>query len=246
MGNSASKLNCRGHADKAYDSRHPIPHPSQLHAVRRHADNESDSLCLMRRSFAPPRVRLELINNECTRVISHAESEPNDLKTCTICLDDIPDPVFEGFCGHSFCHECMKRLIIGATNNEQLYPARCCDNIVPITVAKRVLTYSEYRYFIKKANEWETKTKDRIYCANRPCSEFIPSSHIKDQVGLCKKCNKETHLPCRSLAHPGIDCPMDSELEKVLEIAESQKWKRCPVCRTMVERVQGCNHITCA
>jgi len=29
------------------------------------------------------------------------------------------------------------------------------------------------------------------------------------------------------------------------ELAKKQKWKRCPKCGTMVERTEGCNHMTC-
>ena len=51
---------------------------------------------------------------------------------------------------------------------------------------------------------------------------------------------------CKRAAHPlGQDCPDDAELEAVLKMGERSGWRRCYKCRTLVELVQGCTHITC-
>lgn len=162
---------------------------------------------------------------------------------CVSCLERCDTILAVGKCGHEYCLDCTRQMFLGAIRDEELYPPRCCGNVLPPGVAMRVLNYQELRDFSERALEWTAK--DRVYCADPTCSTFIPVFAIKDEHGTCPKCRQQTHLPCRSLIHPGVDCPMDENLPAVLEIAEAEGWKRCPHCRTMVELLRGCNHMTC-
>ncbi|KAJ5481856.1 hypothetical protein N7475_000668 [Penicillium sp. IBT 31633x] len=167
----------------------------------------------------------------------------NFMKECASCLEKFESTMFKSPCGHEFCRDCTKEMFLGAIKDEELYPPRCCGNIVPPGIALKVLSYEELQSFSERALEWTAK--DRLYCADSTCSKFIPPFAIKDQHGTCPECHQETHLSCRSLAHPGVDCPMDGNLHVVLEMAATENWKRCFNCRTMVELHHGCNHITC-
>lgn len=164
-------------------------------------------------------------------------------RVCVSCLERCDSILFIGRCGHEFCLDCARRMFLGAIQDEELYPPRCCGNVVPPGVALRVLNYKELRDFSERALEWTAK--DRVYCADPTCSKFIPPFAIEGDHGTCSECHQQTHLPCRSLVHIGIDCPMDETLPIVLGMGEAEGWKRCPNCRTMVELQQGCNHITC-
>lgn len=162
---------------------------------------------------------------------------------CVSCLEKCNTAMFVGSCGHGFCHDCTRQMFLGATKDEELYPPRCCGNIVPPGLAMRVLNYEELRAFSERALEWTAK--DRLYCAEPTCSKFIPPFAIHNEHGTCSECHQQTHLPCRSFAHPGVDCPMDDALQGVLAMADAENWTRCFNCRTMVELQHGCNHITC-
>lgn len=172
---------------------------------------------------------------------SHRPATPR--MACVSCLENCDTMLFVGQCGHEFCLDCTRTMFLGSIKDEELYPPRCCGHVVPPGIALQVLNYQELRDFSERALEWTAK--DRVYCADPTCSKFIPPFAIKDDLGTCPQCHQQTHLPCRSLMHPGVDCPMDENLPMVLGIAEGEGWKRCPHCRTMVELGQGCNHITC-
>ena len=146
-------------------------------------------------------------------------------------------------CGHNYCRDCNRQMFLGAIKDEELYPPRCCGRIVPPGTALRILNYHELRAFCERGIEYSTN--DRVYCAEPTCSKFIPPFNIEDDHGTCPECFQKTHLPCRSFAHPGVDCPMDDKLQNVLAMADAENWKRCSNCRTMVELQHGCNHITC-
>lgn len=66
----------------------------------------------------------------------------------------------------------MKQLFLGATKDEELYPPRCCGNVVPPGLALRLLSYKELRDFSESALEWTAK--DRLYCAEPTCSKLSP------------------------------------------------------------------------
>ncbi|KAJ5710901.1 hypothetical protein N7488_005057 [Penicillium malachiteum] len=162
---------------------------------------------------------------------------------CGSCLERFHDPGFTSACGHEFCLNCVRQMFLGAIKDEELYPPRCCGHVVPPGIALRVLQYGELSAFGERAIEWTAK--DRLYCADPTCSKFIPPFAITDEIGTCPSCDKQTHLTCRSFAHPETDCPLDDVLHDVLKMAEEESWKRCFHCRTMVELHRGCNHITC-
>ncbi|KAJ6021268.1 hypothetical protein N7540_006772 [Penicillium herquei] len=179
--------------------------------------------------------------------IGESSSRPTQMhsrtKKCVSCLEEFHDSVFESSCGHEFCLDCVRQMFLGAIKDEELYPPRCCGEVMPPGIALRVLQYGELSAFSERAIEWTAK--DRLYCAEATCSKFIPPFAIKDEIGICPSCGQSTHLTCRSFAHPGVDCPMDNALHDVLQIAENENWKRCFHCRNMVELQHGCNHITC-
>jgi hypothetical protein len=170
----------------------------------------------------------------------HAATSPQ----CVSCLDRVPGlQTFESQCGHIYCNACMKQLFLNATKDEDLYPPRCCGNVIPAGVALRLLSYKELTAFSAKGVE--CATIDRIYCADSTCSTFIPAWRITNEAANCPTCGKTTHTLCKSLEHPEQDCPSDEPLQQVLNLGESEGWRRCFNCRSMVELGQGCNHMTC-
>lgn len=166
-------------------------------------------------------------------------------RTCAACLDPDESTLATHSCGHYYCHKCFKEILIGAMKDEERYPPRCCGRNIPIGVSGPiVLSQQEYRDYKARSIEWDTK--DRLYCADPKCAQFIPPSNIKSETGFCKRCKKETHVICRLLSHQkGIDCPKDTALQEVISLAKSNKWQRCTECGAMVERWGGCHHMSC-
>ncbi|KAH8695674.1 hypothetical protein BGW36DRAFT_299454 [Talaromyces proteolyticus] len=161
---------------------------------------------------------------------------------CGSCLED-KEAFYRSSCGHEYCHDCTRQLFLGAIKDEELYPPRCCGRVIPPGITLRILAYHELRAFSERAIEYSSK--DRVYCAEPTCSKFIPPFAVRDEHGTCPECQQRTHLPCRALAHPGVDCPLDNTLQNVLAMANTENWMRCFNCRTLVELQHGCNHITC-
>lgn len=163
-------------------------------------------------------------------------------RSCDSCLEQ-RQILLVNSCDHAYCYDCVRELCLGAIRDEELYPPRCCAQPFPPPTANQVLDHHELEAFTQK--ESEHTAENRMYCAEPGCSTFIPQSAIQSDAGTCPECQKETHLPCRSLSHPGVDCPLDTTLQTVLSMASAQGWQRCYNCRAMVELNVGCNHISC-
>lgn len=177
---------------------------------------------------------------EMSTSASHSHTFPQ----CVSCLEQVQvSQTFSSPCGHVYCNTCIKQLFLNATKDEDLYPPRCCGNVIPAGIALRLLSYKELTAFSAKGVE--CAAIDRVYCADFTCSTFIPPWLITGESANCPSCDKTTHTLCKSLDHPDQDCPSDEQLQEVLNLGELEGWRRCFNCRTMVELGQGCNHMTC-
>lgn len=115
---------------------------------------------------------------------------------------------------------------------------------------KSVLTKDEQHAFMESVLQFSTPWESRIFCPNPACGEFIPRRGKIDPKHpfevVCRKCRSKACSTCKRAAHAfGQDCPADWELDAVLQMGERSGWRRCYKCRTLVELMQGCSHITC-
>lgn len=153
-------------------------------------------------------------------------------------------------CLHHYCSGCLRVLISQAQADERRMPPRCCNKAIPGSIIKTVLTREEQRSFMKSVQEFSTPWKERIYCPMVNCGEFIPKPVQVDEKNpfevFCPKCRTRVCTTCKQRAHHvGKDCPQDWALEAVLRMGKNAGWRRCYKCRSLVELVQGCSHITC-
>ncbi|KAI9751888.1 MAG: hypothetical protein M4579_005845 [Chaenotheca gracillima] len=171
---------------------------------------------------------------------------------CVCCRDEFESPKALRFlpCAHLYCEPCLHVLIEQAIRDESLMPPRCCNRPLPGSLVKAILARDEQQQFIKKVLQYATPWEDRIFCPNTNCREFIPKKTKVDPKRpsevVCKRCKLGVCKHCKREAHPaGQDCPADWELDAVLQMGETQGWRRCYKCRALVELTSGCVHMTC-
>lgn len=161
-------------------------------------------------------------------------------RACVSCGDDI-----EFFdlarvpCGHEYCRPCLQELFRLAMGDDSLFPPRCCRQHITLGAIRMWLDKElAIAFYMKKM---ELDTPNRTYCSNKACSEFIRADRIAHDVATCAKCATRTCTMCKGAAHRG-DCPNDTALQQVLDVAEANKWQRCYSCFRVVELAMGCNH----
>lgn len=125
-----------------------------------------------------------------------------------------PSTLFVSSCGHDFCRDCNRTKTKSSTHTAAA--AKSC----PPGIALRILNYLELQAFCERAIVYSAK--GRVYCAEPTCSKFVPPFAAHGEHGVCRECLRETHLPCRSLAHPGVNCPMNDALQDVLAMTDGE------------------------
>lgn len=165
----------------------------------------------------------------------------DDLPICIACISKKgASDLVNLKCGHSYCASCLEALFIRATKEEESYPPACCS-VISLKTAQRHLPKALVRKF--KAKHLEFSTKTSIYCHKPTCSEFIKPYSIHNGSAICQKCLAKTCAKCKGEWHFGPCAAVDDN--GLAELARSKRWQRCPQCRTMVEKVEGCSHIVC-
>lgn len=169
-------------------------------------------------------------------------SQPTTKTICTACHEERQSfDIIHALCGHEYCRDCIAFFFNLATNDESIFPPRCCQQEISVDLASEMLSHELRTRFLKTAEKFSTPT-NQIHCFNSFCSELIQSSQIADDVGTCLVCTGRTCIVCKSAAHGG-ECPQDPTLNEIIQTGNNLNWQRCFKCGGMIERVYGCNHM---
>ncbi|KAH6915589.1 hypothetical protein BKA70DRAFT_464905 [Coprinopsis sp. MPI-PUGE-AT-0042] len=177
--------------------------------------------------------------------------------TCPICYDEVTSPDTLS-CGHSYCEGCLRHYLISAADSKT-FPLVCmgeeatCGRPVAIPIIERYLTASRMNRLVDAAflAYLEQNPRTFKYCPTPDCSQIYRCDNTKTShqcpscfFKICGRCNEE--------AHTGIGCEEariqrnPAEQERLNEEwAQRNNAKRCPECRVMIIKGEGCNHIEC-
>jgi len=169
-------------------------------------------------------------------------------KTCAVCREDIDGHCIQLECLHTYDLPCLIQLFWSNKNNEAMFPPRCCGQQIPLGTLRR--SWGETGISANLLNEFEAKateyeTPNRVYCSVPSCSRFLGAKQDSPSDIACE-CGTRTCSACSEMAHAPLACPnVKSNVLQMLLLAESQGWQRCPGCHGLVERIEGCRHMTC-
>ena len=159
---------------------------------------------------------------------------------CNICFEQKSvEDVWDAPCQHIHCNVCLEILVRSWYTSTRA--PKCCD---------AVLAWEDFKHQIDPelvaaidAKREELDSNNRIYCSERTCSTFIGAQDISGDTATCSACQKQTCTSCKATSHTG-GCVPDASISNELEHAEQEGWKRCGQCQMVVERVDGCPHMT--
>ncbi|XVF74205.1 hypothetical protein PTKIN_Ptkin13bG0091700 [Pterospermum kingtungense] len=164
-------------------------------------------------------------------------------------------------CSHSFCSDCVSTYV--KTRLEQnitiiMCPGENCRLILELEACRPQLPK-------EVINLWEDllceellcATGGRLYCPFKDCSALLLNDNQGGEVIAeteCPVCHRLFCAQCHVSWHPGINCEEYQKLNEdergredllVRNLAKENKWGRCPSCHIIVERTEGCLHMTC-
>ena len=107
---------------------------------------------------------------------------------------------------------------------------------------------------------WELRAfsqmRKPLYCPYRDCSALMDVHDLDASAPApCGSCRRENCLECEVPVHAGFSCEQFQSLPpdhrgkedvELMQLAATQRWRRCPKCDHYVERLPGgCNYLMC-
>ena len=174
---------------------------------------------------------------------------------CGICLcdiDDTTDLYRLACCGHSYDKSCVIQQLKSAE-----FPLKCatedCEELLTLKDLQNLLSETERKKLaISALDEYVKKNREIVkYCPTADCGMVYRVS-AEGRRFTCCACLAEICTSCQMQWHDGLTCAM-LKSEKQVE-GRLQDWmmkdpsnrKICPICKTPIEKIDGCNHMTCS
>lgn len=157
-------------------------------------------------------------------------------------------------CGHLYCSECIEGLVEQAQFPIRCCAEDCCHDIILDDICKalgddpakiKTLLEKSMKHYI------ESYGSGIFYCPAPDCSMFFYKDEISSDKLNCPLCQNDICINCNTVYHQGLTCEMyqgsknDPDYSfKVWQKTVTQ-CKRCPKCKTAIEKNGGCDHMTC-
>ncbi|XP_006292499.2 probable E3 ubiquitin-protein ligase ARI10 [Capsella rubella] len=185
--------------------------------------------------------------------------------TCSICLNNnfkAEDILISSLlCGHRFCKECVKRyievkLLQGGVPRCPYY--QCESTLTLSSCASLLITPRLQEMWEERIKEESIPMADRVYCPNTNCSSLMSKTELSKYTiqgwCCCVKCTIPFCINCKVPWHDNMSCNdykrlmgtnLTTEDRKLNLLANRLMWRQCEKCKHMIERSEGCIHVTC-
>eukprot|EP00727_Mastigamoeba_balamuthi_P011001 m51a1_g6523 putative ariadne-like ubiquitin ligase (529) ;mRNA; r:301525-303567 len=193
----------------------------------------------------------------------HAPADPNAAVCCAICMETVKATKTVALaCNHRYCEGCWREFIVNKLNEGAAaavsahcpYP-KCCVP-VPDSTFRRLLPPEKRKIYDEFALRAYIDQNPRVKACPYP---GCPSATRVDRVNrkepvTCAECGFTYCFACNDFEigdHRPAACAQVSKwMEKAADESENIKWlmantKRCPMCRSPIEKNGGCMHMTC-
>ncbi|CAH8267532.1 unnamed protein product [Arabidopsis lyrata] len=182
--------------------------------------------------------------------------------TCCICFDhDLEaEQMFSVYlCRHQFCVECVKRYIeVKLLEGGVLRcPHYQCESKLTLRSCDNILTHKQRDMWERRNREESVPVTDRVYCPNPRCSALMSKAELSKSIkeaGVkrrCVKCSQPFCMNCKVLWHNNLLCDdymrwhLTEDDMMLKNLANHNMWRQCVNCQQMIERSEGCIHVTC-
>lgn len=166
---------------------------------------------------------------------------------CPLCRDDFSsfDGSIELDCAHRFCKECACIYLTSKVRENRSAPSELvcpmpdCSTEITVAQVQGVLHGSSAmeQFLDQRVETWDLHGDSLVMCPSANCGErFLAQTSLKKVI--CPHCSC-CFDPRASRGHP---VEIDKDFE---DFIARERLQRCPRCRAVCERSQGCNYMSC-
>ena len=180
------------------------------------------------------------------------DGKRDNVVECPVCFNQVVSPI-QLQCGHSWCRACFSNYLIAAIDNK-LFPLTClgneatCSQPISVAVARDILTADDFDSLVNASffAYVYSRPDEFHYCPTPDCPQIYRSAP-SETILQCPSCLARICPSCHTESHDGMSCAnRDVDGEKLFkEWMEAHDVKSCPGCKASIEKVAGCNHMTC-
>jgi len=236
-------------------------------------NNSEARIILMHNRWDKDQVKNNYINNEQKQNLRQkygiTPSQPIPEKPinceieCAVCMEDFASELIQfSLCGHGMCGDCWNSYLTESAKNRNVIDLRCsygsCQYALTIPRLQNMANLNQYilQLLKNRVSKFELQSfvsarNDLVSCLANGCDNIIQvyDSLLKEVTcdcgyRFCVHCDLGTsHRPCLCKIASDWVLKNNSESENIQWILA--KTKKCPKCRSPIEKNQGCNHMTC-
>ena len=175
---------------------------------------------------------------------------------CPICTDEISHAEQLG-CGHSYCSGCLQHYLESAPHTK-IFPLACigdegaCKVPISIPEIRRFLQPQVFQALVEVAfrSYLDQHAQELKFCTTPDCQQ-IYRHNSNTRVLQCPSCFSTICSACDEEAHEGMTCQerlhkvSAAEQDRLFNVWANEHGKQCPECGRVIEKNEGCNHMTC-
>ena len=173
---------------------------------------------------------------------------------CPVCMSG-PEDVILLVCGHSYCKDCFEGQCKAA--DSLTIPLKCfgdqgkCGKPVTLLELRGNLSSEAYEALLSISfdGHLQKHPDEYQYCPSPDCP-MIYAVTTDGATKSCPACMMTICTTCQTVNHDGITCEESRYLVSD-DYKAFQAWKEendardCPNCKTVIEKISGCNHMEC-
>lgn len=196
------------------------------------------------------------ISNNSLRISISRKKTTKQLKKicveCPICYEEYnnENDIIKLLCGHFTCQNCFDDYLLNKINIAQIQQIQCpqeaCNFQIKEGELVRFLKPNPdllKKYYKFKNAQQIAKNPKLKWCIRPGCENVVQVIDSSTPHMKCS-CGQEFCFKCNNPWHPGMEC--EDLIEKIYKnYVMGAEVKYCPSCQAVIEKNDGCNHMTC-
>lgn len=178
---------------------------------------------------------------------------------CQICFWKAEDPVMTS-CNHVYCGQCFIEMCEAIARNAGEFCIVCegnagtCRKVLELSEICSLLPSNTFDDILEECfTSFVQRHQQRFrYCPTPDCSQIYRAASQTEEQPRTFTCNKCLSFICTAChaAHPSLTCAEYQDhtsggLQALNKLKKELGVQDCPRCKTFLEKIAGCDHITC-